>query len=90
MIGKLKIHDEINEMNEIFVTGMKYCSKIQQQFTIEKLILLIQSCYSLTWIIYKKVKISKQIGFSHLNCFSIEDYLTIQETQILKKIDKDE
>ena len=29
-------------------------------------------------------------GISHLNCFSIEDYLTIQETQILKKIDKDE
>ena len=31
-----------------------------------------------------------EIGISHLNCFSIEDYLTIQETQILKKIDKDE
>ena len=42
MIGKLKIHNEdyryeINEMNEIFVTENEYSiSKIQHQFTIEK------------------------------------------------------
>ena len=42
MFGKLKIHDEdyryeINEMNEIFVTGNEYStSKVQLQFTIEE------------------------------------------------------
>ena len=31
-----------------------------------------------------------EIGISHLNCFSIEDYVKIQETQILNFFDKDE
>ena len=31
-----------------------------------------------------------EIGISHLNCFCIEDYLTIQEIPIVKRFDKDE
>ena len=31
-----------------------------------------------------------EIGISHLNCFSIEDYVKIQESQIMKKFDKNE
>ena len=31
-----------------------------------------------------------EIGISHLNCFCIENYLTIQEIPIVKRFDKDE
>jgi len=31
-----------------------------------------------------------EIGISHLNCFCIEDYLTIQEMPIVKRFDNDE